>query len=131
MSTFVFGVIGLRAFGAQPTTVTLSATPNAATFGQPVTLYALVTAAAGAPLGSGKVTLYDGVTVLGTSPVANGWASLTTSLLASGVRSLRAYYAGDGTYAPSSSALSLTVHANPANTFVAGGPWRRLEPPKR
>src|SRR5689334_11781905 len=82
-----------------PTTVLLSGGPNPATFGQPVTLSASVMP----PSASGKVTFYDGVTVLGTTQLNNGSATFTTSLLATGRRSLWAYYAGNATFAPDSS----------------------------
>ena len=52
---------------------------------------------------TGKVTFYDGVTVLGVGTLAGTQASLTTVMLPSGVRRLRAYYQGEGGLAVSSS----------------------------
>lgn len=110
---------------------TLTTSPGTANYGQAVTLQATVTAGA-----TGKVTFYDGAAVLGTSTISGASASLTTVLLQSGHRLLRAYYLGDGTYAPSSSStVSETVVAgaslglrHPVNsaipnsaTAVAGG----------
>jgi hypothetical protein len=67
---------------------------------------------------SGMVTFYDGVYVLGTGPLAGGLAVLTTRALGAGVRMVRAYYAGDGMYAASSTpAMQLVVQAVAGNAF--------------
>ena len=59
---------------------------------------------------TGKVTFYDGTTILGTGILSATTASLTTIQLASGTRSLRAYYLGDGNNSPSTSAtISQTI----------------------
>jgi hypothetical protein len=98
------------AFG-QTTSTTLSASPNPANYGQPVTLTATVTASA-----TGKVTFYDGVTILGVATLSGTQASLTTVMLASGSGQLRAYYQGDGTHVPSASAaLSESIIAGPSS----------------
>ena len=90
-------------FGLTPSSVTLTGSPNPASYGQAVTLTAAVSSGA-----TGKVTFYDGTTVLGTGTLSttllSTQATLTTVMLASGNRSLRAYYDGDATYASSSSA---------------------------
>jgi uncharacterized repeat protein (TIGR01451 family) len=85
-----------------PTTTTLTVGPSLATFGQPTTFTATVTAAAGAP--TGTVEFRDGTTTLGTSVLSNGTATLTTSSLFVGPHAISAAYRGDATYAPSSSA---------------------------
>ena len=90
-----------QAFGALPTAIAISGSPNPATFGQPVTLTAKVTPATA----TGNVTFYDGVTVLGIKTIAAGKATLTTSLLPSGQRSIKAFYSGDAALAPATSAL--------------------------
>jgi uncharacterized repeat protein (TIGR01451 family) len=87
-------------FGQTPSSTSLIASPNPANYGQPVTLTATVTAGA-----TGKVTFYDGVTILGVGTLSGTQASVTTVMLPSGSRKLRAYYQGDGTYGPSSSAV--------------------------
>jgi hypothetical protein len=74
------------------------ASPSPSNYGQPVTLAATVTSGA-----TGKVTFYDGVTILGIGTISGGQASITTVMLPSGNRKLRAYYQGNGTYAASSS----------------------------
>lgn len=97
-----------------PTTVLLSGGPNPAPFGQPVSL----TASVMPPAASGKVTFYDGVTILGTKQLANGSATMTTSLLVAGRRSLWAYYAGDAAFAPGSSTPApLLVQTISGNSF--------------
>jgi len=63
------------------------------------------------------VTFYDGVTVLGVGTISGTQATLTTVMLPSGTRQLRAYYGGDATYAASSSALL-------PQTVVAGSSLR-------
>ena len=101
------------AFGLTPSSVTLTATPNPATFGQAVTLNATVPSGA-----TGSVTFYDGTTVLGIGTIAGTQATMTTVMLASGNRLLRAYYGGDATYAASTSApLPQTVVAGASLGF--------------
>ena len=112
LQAILLGGLAVRAFGALPTTITLSASPDPATLGQPVTLSTTVS-----PIATGKVTFYDGTTVLGIRPLAGGQASLTTSLLPSGSRSLKAYYSGDATFAPATS----TVLAQRVNTVPSSG----------
>jgi uncharacterized repeat protein (TIGR01451 family) len=48
--------------------------------------------------------IYDGATILGVGTLSGGQASISTVMLQSGNRKLRAYYQGNGTYAASSSA---------------------------
>src|SRR4051812_27519753 len=84
--------------GATASAVSLTSSPNPATYGQSVSLTAAVT-----PGASGKVTFYDGIAVIGVSTVIAGTASLSTITLASGSRRLAAYYGGDSTYRASTS----------------------------
>jgi len=86
---------------AQTSSVVIASSANPSTFGHSVTFTATVTPANA----TGSVTFFDGVTVLGTSAVSSGRATLATTLLPSGVRSLTAYYAGDGSHAASRSAF--------------------------
>ena len=58
---------------------------------------------------SGSVSLYDGSTVVATATLAKGKAKLSATF-AKGVHTLVAYYGGDATRAPSTSAtLSITI----------------------
>ncbi len=87
---------------AATTTVVTSSLPSS-TFGQAVTLTALVTAATGSP--TGMVTFRDGATTLGTATLdGTGHASLSWTPSAAGSHSLTAAYAGDATCAGSTSA---------------------------
>ena len=96
--------------GAAATTTTLSTSTATAVFGQPVTLTATVTSAAGVP--TGTVTFREGTTVLGTAPVnAAGQATLAVSL-GVGNHALTASFAGTGNFADSTSAV-VAVTVNP------------------
>src|ERR1019366_9455539 len=87
-------------FGLTRISVIFTASPNPANYGQAVTLGATVTTGA-----TGAVTFYDGVTVLGVGTISSTQATLTTVMLPSGTRQLRAYYGGGATYAASSSVV--------------------------
>src|SRR5579859_6715854 len=99
-----------------PTTVQITSSLNPAYLGQNVTLTATVAMGAG-----GSVTFYDGPFMLGIRPLSNGQAKLSTSLLASGTRSITAVYSGDirnlGSKSP---ILSETIIAGAANGFLGG-----------
>jgi hypothetical protein len=102
----------LPAFASTMNTLTSSASQSI--FGQPVTL----TASVSPGTATGKVTFYEGVSVLGTTALTNGQATLTNRLLPPGTGSLRAYYSGDATYGPASSApLVLTEYTLPQTGF--------------
>jgi hypothetical protein len=91
------------------TTLTLVVPANAAP-GAPVTLTSTVISAGGTP--TGEVKFLDGDTVIGTVRLnAAGVATFTTSTLATGAHSLSASYAGDDSFAGSTS--------EPVNTTIA------------
>ena len=101
---------------AQTSSVATASSANPSTFGHSVTFTATVTPSSA----TGTVTFFDGVNLLGTSTVLSGHATLATTLLPSGVRSLTAYYAGDGSHAASRSAfLPQKVNALLQNGFSA------------
>jgi hypothetical protein len=93
--------------GALPTpTINLSSSLNPSRYGQAITF----TAAVSPSSATGTVAFYDGQTLLETVPLVNGRATLTTNLLLSGPHSMKAYYGGDLSFAPTTSApLPLTV----------------------
>jgi hypothetical protein len=94
--------------------VTLTASGNPVTFGQPETLTAALTPSTA----TGSVTFYDAGLVLGVAPVSNGSARFTTVLLGAGVHSITARYDGDpANVASVSSALALTVKTVPSPDF--------------
>jgi hypothetical protein len=98
-----------------PTSIMLTSSANPAVYGQPVT----VTASVSPSVANGMVTFFDGATPLGTRTLLNGQAALTTNLLASGTRSLKAIYSGSGAYSPSTSAvLAQSLTPVQANTFL-------------
>jgi autotransporter-associated beta strand protein/adhesin HecA-like repeat protein len=96
------------------TATLLASSANPSNFGQPVTLFARVSAASAGPgTPTGTVTFQEGATVLGTSSLgAGGLATFTTSTpLAAGTHTLTAVYGGDATFATStSSPLLQTVN---------------------
>src|SRR5262249_22145799 len=100
---------------AAATTTTLSTSTATAVFGQPVTLTAAVTSAAGVP--TGTVTFLDGNTVLGTAQVNAGQATLPVSL-GVGNHALTASFAATGNFANSTSA-AVAVTVNRAATAAA------------
>jgi hypothetical protein len=107
-----------------PSTIALAASPSPVVYGQPETLTATVTTGA-----TGKVTFYDGATILGVASVSGGQATLTTRLLSSGARSLRAHYGGDPGHAPSDSAIvPLTVTSVAAAGFLAQATYSTAGP---
>jgi uncharacterized repeat protein (TIGR01451 family) len=101
------------------TSTSLSSAPNPSTFGNNVTLTAGVTGLSP----TGTVTFrVDGVQI-GTSPLVNGVATLTTSALATGTRSLTASYGGDGNNLTSTaSAVQHVVQPIVTSTTLASGP---------
>jgi Bacterial Ig-like domain (group 3) len=123
-SNLVHNVVALES------TTTLTATPTSATAGSAVTLHAHVTpqtATAGEP--TGNVAFRDGGGLIGNAPVdASGDASLTTTALPAGTRTITAVYAGDATVAGStSSPITVTISAaaaaatQPSSTSAASG----------
>ena len=93
---------------ATTTALALTSGPNPSNLGTAVTFTATVTGASP----TGYVTFYNGTTPLGATALnGSGLASLTTSNLAAGWRSITASYAGDASNQPgvSSSALFQSV----------------------
>ena len=99
--TFPMLLLVPAVLSAAGTVTTLTSSANPAEFGHAVTLTATVAPSTA----TGKVTFYDGTTVLETETLASGKAVFTTTLLASGARSLKAYYEGDSKHTPSTSAI--------------------------
>lgn len=96
------------------TATTLTASPNPAAVGQPVTVTVAVS-----PTATGVVTLSDNGSALGTVTLDGGKGTFTTSSLTRGAHSITAHYAGDGTNAPSdSAALIETVRAVATTTTL-------------
>jgi Big-like domain-containing protein len=108
-----------------PTTTALTATPNPAVYGSPVTLTATVTGAGpGTP--TGTVTFSESTTVLGTGPLSTvagqQQASITVSSLSVGSHTLTAAYAGDDRFAASSTTVFGAVVIQKAPTSISANP---------
>jgi TatA/E family protein of Tat protein translocase len=117
---------GMKGDGSQPggpaqgqhtAMVTLSASPNPATFGQPTTLTAAISPTpTGAALGT--VSFFNGSTALGTASVnASGVAMLVANGLPAGALNLTAAYSGTANLGGAAGALALNVNSPAA---VAG-----------
>lgn len=103
--------------GAAPSITSLAPSATSANAGDNLTFTALVAPATpGGAAPTGTVTFSDGATPLGSAPVqSDGTASFSTAALAVGDHSITAAYAGDATYAASTSApVGVTVTAAPA-----------------
>jgi MYXO-CTERM domain-containing protein len=98
-------------------TITLTASPNPASFGGIVTLTATVTGNAGVP--TGTITFLEGPTTLGTGALTGGVAAFAASGLTAGTHSLLARYSGDTVYAVGTGSLSLVVQAADTTTSLA------------
>jgi Bacterial Ig-like domain (group 3)/FG-GAP-like repeat/FG-GAP repeat len=101
------------------TATTLTASPNPAFTGQPVTLMATVVPA---PFGTpkGTVSFFNGNTLVGTGTVdVSGVASFTTSSLPAGSLSLTAVYSGNyGSAGSTSASQNMTVNSPTATATV-------------
>ncbi|MCU1323173.1 MAG: intradiol ring-cleavage dioxygenase [Acidobacteriaceae bacterium] len=92
--------------GSTSSTTSLSVSTTATTVGTSVTLTAQVTSSAA----TGTVTFYNGTTSLGTATLSAGIATLATSFSTAQTAAITAVYAGDSTYAFStSSVVSIAV----------------------
>jgi Bacterial Ig-like domain (group 3)/FG-GAP-like repeat len=100
-----------------PTLTSVSVDVNPSTYGQMVTLTAVVQLEAGSGA-TGSVSFLDGTTVLGSAPYANGSAKLAIPTLGGGSHSITAQYSGD-TYFASSTSTALTQTVNPAATSMS------------
>jgi hypothetical protein len=98
------------------TVVTTSGSPSHV--GQPVTFTAAVTPKQGAIPDGELVTFYNGKTVIGTGATASGAATFTTSSLKVGKHSIKATYAGDGTFEPSAGSVKQVVDKNTTTTTL-------------
>ncbi|MFP5235133.1 MAG: Ig-like domain repeat protein [Acidobacteriota bacterium] len=107
-----------------PTTVTLSSSPNPSVFGSSVKLSAQVAITSGSGTPTGNVTFFDGATQLGAPVVisTSGLASLSISSLTVGAHTITATYNGDTNDSSStSSAVNQTVNEGTATTIVSSG----------
>src|SRR5207248_936522 len=109
-------VVNEQINGAAPTATILASSPAPSVFGQAVTFTATVL---GALVPSGTVTFKDGTTDLGTRALdGTGKATLLISSLGVGAHSVTAYYNGDTSFLPSTSAAA-PQQVNKAATTTA------------
>ncbi len=92
-----------------PTTTTVTASPNPAVYGQAITYTVTVTSAYGTP--TGTVRISD----IGLVPLVNGVATITKNLVRAGTHDITASYQGDSDFARSTSAVYKEV-VTPAST---------------
>jgi hypothetical protein len=90
--------------------------------GQPVTFTARVTSGNGAIPDGEQVTFYDGTTAIGTNATARGVATYTTSLLTARAHTIKATYAGDANFKPSSGLVMQLVQKYPTTTALSSSP---------
>lgn len=107
----------VAALGQVATTVSLTAAPTSAVYGQPVTLTAQVAAGTSTPPDGETVQFLIGSTALGSGSTSKGAATLTTTALPVATNSITAAYVGDATYAGSTS-NAVTVQVGTATTSL-------------
>ena len=112
-STAVTQTVNSAALAA--TTTALSSATNPSTIGQSVAFIATVSSQTSGTI-TGTVNFLDGSTSIGSGTVSSGKATISTSALTAGTHSITAQYAGDSTFAASTStAVSQVV--NPSGDF--------------
>lgn len=113
-STSASRTVAVSASGAA---IALISAPNPSTVGQAVTLTATMSSAAGTP--TGTVTFKDGGNTIGSGALSGGVATMTTTLLPAGSRSLTAEYPGNGSFPAATSTAQLhTVILSCSDSFA-------------
>jgi hypothetical protein len=112
-------VLTERIGSAQPSKTTLSSSGSPSLVGQPVTFTATVTSTHGTIPDGELVTFYDVTTALGSVALAGGTAAYTTSSLSAKKRIIKATYAGDTTFAPSTGMVAQVVNKYPTTTALS------------
>jgi hypothetical protein len=97
--------------GLVPTHTILTTSGSPSHVGQAVTFTATVTWTYGTVPDGEAVTFFDGTTILGTGTTAGGVATFTTSSLTLRTHAIKASYAGDATFKPSSGTVAQIVNA--------------------
>ena len=104
--------------GSATTTTTLAASPAAPIAGSTITLSGKVASSSGTP--TGNLYVLEGAAIVGSAPLdSSGSASLNTTNLGVGTHTLSAFYGGDATFAPSTSAsVSVKVYDAPQGDYA-------------
>lgn len=100
------------------TTTSASATPASVTFGESVTLQAMVSP----PAATGTVEFRDGIQTLGAATLSGGQATLSLGTLTVGTRSVTVSYLGDANYQSSGTTTTVTVGKRTAAVTLAASP---------
>jgi Bacterial Ig-like domain (group 3)/FG-GAP-like repeat len=95
--------------GLAPTTTTLTTSGSPSHVGQPVTFTATVKWTYGTVPDGELVTFFDGTTTIGTGTTASGIATFTTSSLTVKTHTIKATYAGEAKFKPSSGKVTQVV----------------------
>jgi hypothetical protein len=95
--------------GLAPTTTTLTTSGSPSHVGQPVTFTATVKWSYGTIPDGEVVTFFDGTTTIGTGTTASGIATFTTSSLTAKTHTIKATYAGEAKFKPSSGKVTQVV----------------------
>jgi hypothetical protein len=102
----------------RPTKTVVSTSGSPSVVGQPVTFTALVTSTLRAIPNGELVTFYDGTTAIGTNLTKNGVAAFTTSSLTARAHTIKATYAGDVHFRPSSGSVTQVVEKYTTTTTL-------------
>jgi hypothetical protein len=102
------------------TSLTTSHSPTY--IGQPVTFRAGVTSAYGAIPDGELVVFYDGTTAMASVALAGGTVSYTTSGLSAKTHAIKAKYAGDGQFLPSTGRVTQSVVKYPTTAVLVSSP---------
>ncbi|MGB8914726.1 MAG: Ig-like domain-containing protein, partial [Candidatus Sulfotelmatobacter sp.] len=86
------------------TTTTITCSPNPSSFGQKLTITAVVKSS-GPVTPTGRVTFRDGTTWIGAGTLSGGVATMSKSNLAAGTHPITATYDGDSNSAQSTSVV--------------------------
>jgi len=118
LSAFMLRAVASAAF-ALPTTTAVVTSGSPSFIQAEVTFTATVSSTYGSIPDGEIVTFYDGTAQIGSAVTAGGVSALSTSALAAGRHSIRAIYAGDPTFKPSSGTVSQVVNLYPTTvTFT-------------
>ena len=101
------------------TSTTLSTSGSPTFVGQPVTFTAKVKSKIGIIPDGEPVTFYDGKTAIASVPLTGGTATYTTSSLSAKKHPIKAAYAGDGGFLPSTGWVTQEVLKYPTTTTLS------------
>jgi hypothetical protein len=104
--------------GGFPSKTVLTTSGSPSLVGQPVTFTATVTSGHGTIPNGALVTFYDGTIAIGTGATASSIATFTTSTLTAKTHSIKATYAGDATFQPSSGMVPQIVNKYSTTTAI-------------